>query len=98
MPARRPLPLAASRAPANSTHFALHDRGQVILDRGMDVADVEGHRQPAREGIEVAHVDLALPRHFQLAAELAGELADTTATKMNSVRLTTSCGSVMRKL
>ena len=56
--------------------FALHDGGEVVLDRGMNVGHVERHRQPAREGVEVAQVDLALARHLQLAFEPGGELAD----------------------
>src|ERR1017187_8768624 len=55
--------------------FALHDGGEVVFDRGMNVGHVERHRQPARKGVEVAQVDLALVRHFQLAFEPGGELA-----------------------
>ena len=39
---------------------ALHNGGEMVLDRGMNVGHVECHRQPAREGVEVAQVDLAL--------------------------------------
>jgi hypothetical protein len=55
--------------------LALHDGGEVVLDRGVNVGHVERHRQPAREGVEVAQVDLALPRHLQFALEARGELA-----------------------
>ena len=55
--------------------LALHDCGEMILDRGMDVAHVEGDRQAAREGVEIAHVDLALARQFQLPLQAGGELA-----------------------
>ena len=41
----------------------------------MDVGNVERHRQPAREGVEIAQVDLALARHLQLPLEAGGELA-----------------------
>ena len=47
----------------------------MIFDRGVDVAHVEGHCQPAREGIEIAHVYLALPRKLQLPLEAGCELA-----------------------
>ena len=56
--------------------LALHDVGEMILDGGMDVGDVEGDRQPARERVEIAHVDLALARELQLPAQAGGELAD----------------------
>ena len=67
---------AAAVANAGKKHdLALHHRSQMVLDRGMDIADVEGHRQPAREGIEIAHVDLALPRQFGLPFEAGGKMA-----------------------
>ena len=74
-PARRPLLSEASRALANKHDLALHDAGEVIFDRGMNVGDIERHSQAAREGIEVAQVDFALARHFQLPFEASGELA-----------------------
>ena len=73
-PARRPLPVRLARA-GKQHDLALHDGGEVVLDRGMDVGDVESHRQPAREGIEIAHVDLALARQLQLPLQPGGELA-----------------------
>ena len=75
-PAWRPL-AAGGFARAGEQHdLALHDGGEMVLDRGVNVGHVEGHRQPAREGVEIAHVDLALARHLQLPFEPGGELAD----------------------
>ena len=37
--------------------------------------DVEGARQPAREGVEVAHVDLAPARELQLPPQPGRQLA-----------------------
>ena len=48
----------------------------MILDRGMNIGDVESDRQPAREGVKIAHVDFALARDFQLPLQPGGELAD----------------------
>ena len=74
-PAWRPL-LVGGLARAGEQHdIALHDGGEMVFDRGMDVANVERHRQPARESIEIAHVDLALARQFQLPLQPSGELA-----------------------
>lgn len=53
-----------------------HRRGKVILDRGMDIGTGEGGGQPAREGVEIAHLDLALARQFELPLQPGGELAD----------------------
>ena len=71
-----PSAAAGRLARAGEQHdLALHDGGEVVFDRGMDVGHVERHRQPAREGVEVAQVDLALARHLQLPLEPGGELA-----------------------
>ena len=71
-----PSAAGGSLARAGEQHdLALHDGGEMIFDRGVDVAHVEGHRQPAREGIEIAHVDLALARQLQLPLEAGCELA-----------------------
>ena len=71
-------PSAAVRclARAGEQHdLALHDGGEVVFDRGMNVGHVERHRQPARKGVKIAQVDLALARHLQLTLEAGGELA-----------------------
>ena len=47
----------------------------MVLDRGMNVGHVERHRQPPREGVEVAQVDFALARGLQLPFEPGRELA-----------------------
>ena len=54
---------------------ALHDAGEMVFDGRVNVGDVEGDRQTARKCVEVAQVDLALPRHLQLTLEAGGELA-----------------------
>ncbi len=80
MPAWRPVLAEASRVLANSTTLTLQDRREVILDRGVNVGDVEGDREAARKSIKIAHVDLALARnfrlHFQLRRQMAGDHGD----------------------
>ena len=36
----------------------------------------KAHRQPAREGVKIAHVDFALARQLELPLQSGGELAD----------------------
>ena len=71
-----PPAAAGGLARAGEKHdIALHDAGEVIFDRGMNVRDIERHSQAAREGIKVAQIDFTLARHFQLPFEASGELA-----------------------
>ena len=57
-------------------NLALHYRGKMVLDGGMDVGDIEGRRQPPRECIKVGEIDFSLPRDLELAFQAGGELAD----------------------
>src|SRR6185503_21184191 len=52
------------------------DGGEMVLDRRLDIRDVEGDGEPAREGVEVGQVDLALARQLELALQPVRELAD----------------------
>src|SRR5262249_21725549 len=54
---------------------ALHDAGEMVLDSGVNVGDVEGDRQASRKSVEIPEVYFALPRHLQLALEPRSELA-----------------------
>ena len=54
---------------------ALDQRGEVLLDRAIDVGGRRRRRQLARERIEIAHLVLALPGELGLLLHRIGQMA-----------------------
>ncbi len=68
----RALPSAAG---AEQHHLALDQVGEMLLDREIDVGGRRRRGQPAREGIEIAHLLFALAGELGLLLHRVGEVA-----------------------
>ena len=66
---------AAADADAKDDDLALHKLGEVLLDRKVDVGGRGHRREPAREGVEVAHLVFPFARELGLPLHRIGEMA-----------------------
>ena len=69
------LGVAAVAFGSEQHHLALHETGEMLLDPAVDVCRGRRCRQPAREGVKIAHLVLVLAGELGLPLHRIGEMA-----------------------